>query len=76
MRLVLIIVSVIVFSLLAVWGLNQYLSRKDYAMNTTQQLLQEQTSEPVSNSVDYSKDKVEEINQKTLQHSSELNQLP
>lgn len=78
MRIVGLLISIALISLLLVWWISRLLNSTDKAVTTTQQLkggqnIQTQTG---SGPIDYSKQKVNEINEKSQERSEEINQLP
>jgi hypothetical protein len=72
-KLIGLLISIAILSLLIVLWITSSLKRSKEAIQTTQEIdnVQEGT-----NPVQYSKDKAEEINQKSFERANELNQIP
>ncbi len=63
----------IIVSLLVIFWINLSLNSTQKVMTTTQNV---DTVQPGTNPVQYSKDKAEEINKKTIDQAKELNKIP
>ena len=78
MRIIGIVIATLLLSLLFVWWIGLSLNRVNKAMTTTQQIEEGQSTQtqPGVGPVDYSKQKVEELNEMSEDRAKEINQLP
>ena len=78
MRIIGLLIAILLVSLLFVWWMDLSLSGTNKAMTTTQQLEESQgtQTQPGVGPIDYSKQKVEEINEASKDRAKEINQLP
>lgn len=78
MRIIGLLIAIALVSLLFVWWIGLSLNRANKAMITTQQLEESQSTQtqPGVGPVDYSKQKVEELNEMSEDRAKEINQLP
>ena len=78
MRIIGIVIATLLLSLFFAWWIGLSLNRANKAMTTTQQLEGSQSTQtqPGVGPVDYSKQKVEELNEMSEDRAKEINQLP
>lgn len=78
MKLIGLLITILLISLIFVWWIGKSVDRTNNAMQTIQQVEGngEQPVQSNTNPVDYSKQKVEDYNQLQEDRANELNQLP
>ncbi len=78
MKIIGLLISLLIVSLLFIWWINLMLSRTDNALDATQQLNggQDTQTQTGNNPLEYSREKVEEFNEAAEDYADEINQLP
>ena len=78
MKIIGLLISLLVVSLLFVWWISMFLNRTDKAINTTQQLNEGQNTQTQTgnNPLEYSRETVEKYNEVAEDYAEEINQLP
>lgn len=76
MKLIGLLITIAIVSVLFVWWMNLSVESTSQAMQATSGIEQSTGSATNSKPVDYSKQKVEEINESTKERGEEVNQLP
>lgn len=78
MRLIGILITVVVISLLFVWWVNLAANNTKKTLSDTQNLVGTSSAQESGNigPIDYSKQKVEEINKKTIENGNKINNYP
>jgi len=78
MKIIGLLISILLLSLLFIWWINLSLKSTNKTVITTQQLNESQDAQTQTGSgpIDYSKQKVEEFNEASVDRAEEINQLP
>lgn len=77
MRLIGIVIAISLMSLLFVWWINLSLARSQKAITSTQQIEEIQNTESYSGTgpIDYSRKKVQELNEASVDRADEIEQI-
>ena len=78
MKIIGLLISILLLSLLFIWWINLSLKSINKTTTTTQQLNEGQDAQTQTGSgpIDYSKQKVEDINEASIDRAEEINELP